>query len=329
MFNSISRSGPARKRLPWHFLSLPMALVWLMLVISAHAANPKHYATPDEAVAALVDAARNGQRDKLLDVFGDDAKALFDSGDAVADREAGRRFLAAYDAKHVLRPVNPGTRVLEIGPDDWPFPIPLRNALGKWYFDAAAGKEELLDRRIGGNELSAIQVALAYVDAQREYHERNPQHAKVAPYADRIVSSQGKRDGLYWPEDDNYWQGKDDGGPSPLGILAAEAADEGYNHSRPGAPYHGYYYRILTGQGAAAPGGARDYRTADGMTGGFALLAWPASYGVSGVTSFLVNQDGVVYQRDLGPKTPDVAHRITLFNPDQGWQKVDASASAR
>ncbi|TJZ78851.1 DUF2950 domain-containing protein [Chitiniphilus eburneus] len=328
MHTSARHDLRTRQRFLLWIAPLLIAGLWLLLAPAAHAAGPRHFATPEAAVAALVDAARQQRTPQLLAIFGDDAEALFDSGDAVADNEARTRFLTAYDAGHVLRVENPGTRVLEIGQDNWPFPIPLKNSLGQWHFDTAAGREELLDRRIGGNELSAIQVALAYVDAQQEYRERNPQHARVAPYASRVVSSQGKRNGLYWPEDDDYWQGKNEGGPSPLGILAAEAADEGYSR-KPGAPYHGYYYRILTAQGPAAPGGERNYVTADGMTGGFGLIAWPASYGASGVTSFMVNQEGVVYQRDLGPQTNSAVRKITRFDPSLGWRKVDASAAPR
>jgi Protein of unknown function (DUF2950) len=225
--------------------------------------------------------------------------------------------VTAYDAKHTIEMEGDGTQTLVIGNDDWPFPIPLVNKAGQWQFDTKAGLDEILRRRIGRNELSAIQVSLAYVQAQNEYASLNPAGLGRGVYAQRIVSRPGKKDGLYWPTA----AGEE---PSPLGDLAAQAAAEGYETGSTPIPYHGYYYRILTRQGATAPGGAYDYLAKGKMIGGFALIAYPAEYGNSGIMTFMVNQDGTVFQKDLGARTEKIARKIETFNPDGDWKKVDA-----
>jgi hypothetical protein len=237
------------------------------------------------------------------------------SGDEVADREARERFVGAYDAKHNVT-VEGDKAILVVGADDFPLPIPLIRREANWTFDTAAGRLEVLYRRIGRNELDAIQTCLAYVDAQNEYAEKDRTGAGPGVYARRIVSSSGKKDGLYWPASD--------GDASPLGDLIAQASEEGYKAGARRTPYHGYYYRILTRQGPNAPGGVLNYVVRGKMIGGFALLAYPAEYGNSGVVTFLVNHAGTVYQRDLGDYTTSVADRMTWFNPDQTWKKVDA-----
>ncbi|WP_255991259.1 DUF2950 domain-containing protein [Chitinolyticbacter albus] len=301
---------------------LPRALAILILSLSMlHAqAAERHFATPEEAVAALQSALEQPDDGALLALFGDEAQALFDSGDPVADQRVRERFLAALKAGRKLDETGPGTRVLEVGEDGWPFPIPLKNAFGQWAFDTPAGAEELINRRIGFNELYTIQVSLALVDAQREYYQRNPDNAKLLHYARRIVSSAGKRDGLYWSDTVRAPDGK----PSPLGALVADAFREGYRKRGDApAPYHGYYYRLLTRQGPAAEGGAYDYLAKGYLLGGFAVIAWPADYGVSGIKTFIVSHDGVVFERDLGERTDEIAPTISAFNPDEGWSQAD------
>jgi Protein of unknown function (DUF2950) len=210
--------------------------------------------------------------------------------------------------------------VLILGREDWPFPIPLMRKDGSWRFDTAAGREEILYRRVGRNELSAIQACLAYVDAQQEYAERGI--AGNGVYAQRIVSQPGNKDGLYWPAQ----SGEDE---SPLGELAASAAAEGYRVGQQRAPYHGYYYKVLTRQGPNAPGGALDYTVRGTMIGGFALVAYPAEYRNSGVMTFLINHRGDVYEKDLGPNTARIAASMTAFNPDNTWRRVTDAASLR
>ena len=239
------------------------------------------------------------------------------SGDATADRAGWARFVAAYDAKHAL--VGSGDKLtLTIGPDDYPFPFPLVKTGDRWRFDTAAGKDELLKRRIGSNELETINVLQAIVDAQREYAALNPTGAKVPQYATKIASSPGKRDGLYWPVKAGEAQ-------SPLGGLVASAAAEGYAKGKGGpTPFHGYYYRLLKGQTANTKSGAIDYVVRGRAIGGFAVIAYPAKYGNSGVMSFMVNHDGTVYQADLGPSTAAKASAMQRFDPGGGWTAVPA-----
>ncbi len=278
----------------------------------------EQFATPEKAVSALVKGAKSQDQKKLLTVFGPNGKAVVSSGDPVADANARDNFVSAYEAKHGLELEGDGSQTLVIGNDDWPFPIPLINKGGKWQFDTAAGLDEILSRRIGRNELAAIQVCLAYVQAQNEYASLDPAGLGPHVYAQRIVSKPGKKDGLYWPTGEEP--------PSPFGDLAAKASGEGYKAGQTPIPYHGYYYRILTRQGANAPGGAYDYLAQGKMIGGFALVAYPAQYGNSGIMTFIVNQDGTVFQKDLGPQTDKLARKIESFDPDQTWTKVDASS---
>jgi hypothetical protein len=225
-------------------------------------------------------------------------------------------FVAAYDARHSIEFEGNGTQTLIIGDNEWPFPIPLVNNAGKWQFDTKQGLDEILSRRIGRNELAAIQVAQAYVEAQNEYAALDPAGLGRGVYAQRIVSRPGKKDGLYWPT-------KEGESPSPLGELAAKASAEGYKAGEKPIPFHGYYYRILTRQGPDAPGGAYDYLVKGTLKGGFALIAVPAEYGNSGIMTFMVNQDGVVFQKDLGRNTTAAAAKINAFLPDQGWTKAE------
>jgi hypothetical protein len=278
----------------------------------------ERFKTPEVAIDALVAAAKAGDTKALVGVLGPDGNAIVSSGDPVADTHTREKFVSAYEAKHAIEREGDGTQTLIIGADDFPFPIPLVNRTGEWQFDTAAGLDEILRRRVGRNELAAIQVSLAYVQAQNEYASLDPGGLGPHVYAQRIVSRPGKKDGLYWPTAEGET-------PSPLGEFAAKAAAEGYKAGAAPIPYHGYYYRILTRQGADAPGGAYDYLVNGKMIGGFALLAFPAEYGNSGIMTFMVNQDGTVYQNDLGPKTAELARKIDSFAPDQTWTKIEPS----
>jgi hypothetical protein len=304
------------RRLGW--ITIPL----LALVVASSPESPSHAAeakqrrfeSPDEAMTALVNAIKVGDQKTLLGILGPEGKGLVYSGDAVADRSAGQRFAAEYEAAHHIE-AGGGKLVLHVGTDDFPFPIPLVPVGPEWRFDTAAGKEEIINRRIGRNELDTIQVCLAYVDAQRDYYSEDRNADGLREYASKFASTPGKRDGLYWPT-------KPGEPPSPLGLLVVRARGEGYAGHKLGAPYHGYLFRILTAQGSAASDGAYDYMAHGRMIGGFALVAYPAQYGVSGVMTFIVNHEGVVYEKDLGPDTPSVARAMKLYNPDSTWKKA-------
>jgi hypothetical protein len=292
----------------------------VLALAMASANGQQSFKTADEAVGALMSAAKTGDRQAVLSVLGRDGADIVSSGDRVADASARNRVIEAYDDKHQVVMEGTDKAVLILGREDWPFPIPLMRKGGSWRFDTAAGREEILYRRVGRNELSAIQACLAYVDAQQEYAERGI--AGNGVYAQRIVSQPGNKDGLYWPAQ----SGEDE---SPLGELAASAAAEGYRVGQQRAPYHGYYYKVLTRQGPNAPGGALDYTVRGRMIGGFALVAYPAEYRNSGVMTFLVNHRGDVYEKDLGPNTARIAASMTAFNPDNTWRRVTDAASLR
>jgi len=296
-------------------------LAWLataLLALGIAPANAQQsFKTAQEAVDALVSAAKTGDRKAVLTVLGRDGADIVSSGDPIADASARNRVIEAYDAKRQVVMEGTDKAVLIIGQEDWPFPIPLVRQGGTWRFDTAAGREEILYRRIGRNELSAIQTCLAFVDAQQEYAERGV--AGNGVYAQRIVSRSGKKDGLYWPPESSADE-------SPLGELAASAAAEGYRVGEQRAPYHGYYYKILTRQGPNAPGGTLDYIVRGRMIGGFALVAYPAEYRNSGVMTFLVNHRGDIYEKDLGPNSARAAASMTAFNPDNTWRRVTDAA---
>jgi hypothetical protein len=287
----------------------------LLAAAHAHAAGARRFASPEEAAQALITAARAGDSAAILAVLGPDAKELVRSGDAAADREARGRFVKAWGERNELAKAGDGMALLVIGKDEWIFPIPMVKDASGWYFDTKEGKEEILNRRIGRNELSAIKAVRAYVDAQREYYLRNPQNDKLLQYAQKFASSKGRRDGLYFPV-------KAGEPPSPLGPLFDRLQGGAKGGAAKRTPYYGYYYRILKGQGPDAPGGAFSYMAQGRMIGGFALVAWPAAYGNTGVMTFLVNYDGILYQKDLGPGTAAAVRKMTLFNPDQTWKSV-------
>jgi Protein of unknown function (DUF2950) len=282
----------------------------------------KAFKTPEAAVQALIKGIQAKDAQALLGVLGSVAKPLIDSGDPVADKNARDGFLAKYNAKHSLDKSTPDKVTLNVGEDDWPFPIPVVSKDGGWYFDSAAGAEEIINRRVGENELSTIQSCLAYVDAQQEYYLRNVQKDPLQHYANKLISSPGKKDGLYWPAAADEPQ-------SPLGEEFVAARAEGYLKAGTpkGSPFHGYIYRILTRQGLSAAGGAYDYTVNGELLGGFGMIAFPAEYGSTGVMSFIVNQDGVVYSRDLGPHTEEVAMGVAEFNPDTMWTKEDGATT--
>ena len=301
-------------------LSVALAIMLALQCATFAAPAQKTFASLDEAVNALVAALRAADRKALVEILGPQGNPLVWSGDDVADRAAFQRFTAEYDRAHRLEGGG-GKVVLYVGDDDFPFPIPLVPDGPRWLWDTDAGDDELLNRRIGENELSTIQVCLAYVDAQREYYSRGQ---GLLEYAQRLDSTKGKHDGLYW----ETRPGELD---SPLGPLVARARAAGYPLPPPRgpAPYHGYFYRILLAQGPDAPGGAYDFVVRGHMIGGFALVAYPASYGASGIMTFIVNQDGVVYQKDLGPKTAQAANAMKTYNPDKAWAQAEGAASSK
>jgi hypothetical protein len=290
------------------------AAIAIFAIPAAHA--QQSFKTPEEAAAALATAVKSGATKEMLRVLGPDAAEVVDSGDSVADADTREKFLSAYDAKHSVSFEGDKKAVLIVGPDDFPFPIPLTRDRSGWEFNTAAGRIEILYRRIGRNELDAIQTCLAYVDAQNDYADKD-HGAGAGVYAQRIVSSPGKKDGLYWPAN---------GDESPLGELAAQASAEGYKTNGEPQPFHGYYYRILTRQGLNALGGELNYVVNGKMIGGFALVAYPAEYGNSGVMTFVVNHAGTVHQKDLGERTMAIAKRMSAFDPDQTWKKVEVSS---
>lgn len=289
----------------------------LASVASAATSVPTRFASPEDAAAALAKATAANDVKALNALFGPAAKDLVGTGDPVADKRARTLFAAAYAEKHAVT-VDGDKATLIVGASDWPTPIPIVKHGDKWSFDAKQGKQEILDRRIGNNELATIQVCLAYVDGQREYASLDRNGDGRLEYAQKFFSTPGKKDGLYWPSDGLE--------PSPLGEFIVQAQAEGYKSARLAtgkpSPYHGYLYRMLKAQGKDARGGAMNYVVKGRMIGGFALVAYPAKYGSSGVMTFIVNHDGVVYQKDLGPNSAAVALKMTEYNPDATWSKV-------
>jgi len=301
-----------------------MAILWLGAAQAPPANAPppqRSFASPEEAVTAFVAALRDHKETDLRAMLGSDADRVLDSGDKYADQELQGRFVALYDEKHAIDQKTPGRAELDVGPDDWPMPIPLVQSDGRWTFDTKAGAQTIVDRRIGRNELAAIRTLLATVDAQHDYFDLAKQAKGSGEYATRFLSAPGRRDGLYWP----VAEGESE---SPLGPLIATAQDAGYPGELVGGkpiPYEGYFFRILKAQGPNANGGAKNYIQSGRMTGGFALIAWPAVFESSGIMTFLVGPDGDVYQKDLGPETARMAAKITTFDPDLSWARVSVT----
>jgi DUF2950 family protein len=297
-----------------------LELIAIAPVALAATAAQRSFASPEAGITALVEAVELNDQPMLRAILGPQGEKLIRSGDTVADQQYREAFMKAYREANKLMFESDTQVVLVIGQDEWPMPIPLVKSPAGWRFDTPQGEKEILTRRIGRNELATIQVCLAIVDAAHEYAALDVDGDGIPEYARQFVSTPGKRDGL-------YWQTQADEPVSPLGPLLAAATSEGYTNSisRPLAPYHGYFYRILTKQGKEAPGGAYDYLFKGHMIGGFAVIAYPARYGVSGIMSFMVNQDGLVYEQNLGKSTSAIASKMTTFNPDASWRQVASS----
>ena len=284
---------------------------------SSNGPGIKTFATPEVAGSALVEAAKSGDEATLQALLGADSKEIISSGDPVQDKNTASAFASAYGVMHRWRRMGDNSQILLVGYDNFPFPIPLKkNESGQWFFDTASGKEEILNRRVGRNELAIIDVCNAAARAEARYFSQSHDGATTKQYAQKFLSDPGKHNGLYWESAPNQPQ-------SPLGPLVAFATAEGYK-AKPDAhaPFHGYFFHMLKGQTNKAPGGAKDYMVNGKMTGGFAFLAYPAEYGNSGVMSFMINQDGVLLEKDLGKSTTEAATAMTDFDPDSGWRIV-------
>jgi len=298
-----------------------MAVGFYQIVLAAEVkpAVQKTFKSPEEAVKSLTEALKSNDTKELLGIFGPAGKEIISSGDEVADKAARERFVKACEELTKLEKETDKKVTLVVGNNEWPFPIPIVKKGETWVFDTLAGKEELLNRTIGRNELHTIQTCLAYVDAQREYAMKDRDSDKLREYAQKFWSTKGKKDGLYWETKEGEEQ-------SPFGSVAARGIQAGYAPTKPGdkpRPYYGYFYKILKAQGKNAPGGAYDYIVKGKMIGGFALVTYPAEYGASGIMTFIVNHDGVVYQKDLGKETGKIAKAMTKFDPDETWKKVE------
>jgi hypothetical protein len=274
----------------------------------------KVFASPDDAGQGLLDAAKSGDQNAILAIFGPGSKEIISSGNAAEDKATVDKFVAAYDVMHRWRKMPDDGQILIIGPDNFAFPIPLKkNAAGEWFFDTVAGRDEILSRRIGRNELAVIDICGALADAQAEYFANRLADGSTKQYAVKFISDTGKKNGLYWDAPEGQPK-------SPLGPLVAFATTEGYSAKADAhTPFHGYYFHMLTGQGSQAPGGVKDYVVDGKMVGGFAFVAYPAEYGNSGIMTFIISQDGILLQKDLGKTTADIAAAMTKFDPDPSW----------
>jgi hypothetical protein len=299
-------------------------IAWIIIVIAfglpafAQDKEQKRFKSPEDAFKALIEAARNNDTAGLLAIFGPQGKDIISSGDPVADRRARERFVKRAADGVKFSKLDDKTMLPLIGKDECSFPIPIVKSDQGWVFSTEEGRQEIINRRIGRNELNTIQVTLAYVDAQRQYASKPRDADGVLQYAQHFMSRNGKKDGLYW----EAAPGEE---LSPLGPLFARATEEGYafkKKEKP-TPYYGYYFKILKSQGSNAPGGEREYIADGKMTSGFGLVVYPAQYGVSGIMTFIVNQLGIVYQKDLGPKTEDLAKAVTKYDPDKTWKRVE------
>ncbi|NLT23611.1 MAG: DUF2950 domain-containing protein [Syntrophorhabdus sp.] len=276
------------------------------------------FATPEEAARVLADAARAKDTKAMIAIFGPEGKGVIVSGDEAVNKDLFERFVKAFQERNRLDMSTDNKAFLYVGNNEWPFPVPMVKKGDRWSFDTKDGKTEILHRRIGRNELSAVQACLAYVDAQKDYARMAGDKDGTTRYARKFMSDPGIRNGM-------YWETKEGEEPSPLGLFMARARKEVREPKMTGGkpvPYHGYFYRILTAQGKNAPGGAYNYIVGDRMTGGFALVAWPAQYGVTGVMTFIVNHDGVVYEKNLGKVTGKAVYHMKAFDPDDSWKRV-------
>lgn len=323
MMSSVRRGPTVNARLA---AGLVVVCASMLMVLPVVAAEPppnaprnqaqRTFASPKAAVAALLDAAEKFDTSALAAIFGPDGDKIIHTGEEARDKKLAADFVAkAHEKQEIdIEPKHPDHALLIVGADDWPFPVPLVKRNGKWFFDSKAGLQEILNRRIGSNELDAIQLCHGYVEAQDEYAVMKRPDGSVAQYAQRIIATEGKQDGLAWRNADGTWGG-------PVGENIAKVIEEGYTSKA--SPYHGYYFKVLKGQGPAAPGGEMDYVVKGAMIGGFALVAAPAEYRVTGVKTFIVSNDGVVYEKDLGPNTLEEFKKMELFNPDKTWEPVE------
>jgi Protein of unknown function (DUF2950) len=316
MSNYILKLGNLYGQRTVGFIIAIIAVIAFSLPVSAQDAKQEKFKSPEDAFGALIEAAKTNDTVGLMAIFGPQGKYIISSGDAVADRNARKRFVEAAGETVKFSKLDDNTVLAVIGKDACSFPIPIVRSGQEWVFSTDDGKQEIINRRIGKNELSTIEVSLSYVDAQREYASKDRDGNGAVQYAQRFMSHEGKKDGLYWKAS----AGEES---SPLGPLVAQATDEGYTARKPGEkhkPYHGYYFNILKSQGSKAPGGELDYIVNGKMTAGFGLLAYPAEYGASGVMTFMVNQQGIVYEKDLGPKTEEIAKAVKKYDPDETWK---------
>jgi hypothetical protein len=300
-------------------LKLALATLCVLIITSQLAAqkrSQKTFASPGEAVHAMISAATAGDTNQLMVIFGPQAKEILFSGDEVADKQARENVLEKYGQMNRLVTEPDESVTLYIGAENWPFPVPLVNKGGVWFFDTDAGKEEILLRRIGRNEFDTVDTLRALVDAQKEYASKQQEGEAVKQYAQKLMSDEGKHNGLYWKSS----AGKPE---SPIGPLIAEAAAQGYSRKDGPVPFHGYIYRLLLRQGPNAPGGTMNYIVNGEMTRGFAILAYPVEYRNSGVMTFMVSKDGKIYQKDLGVKTAEIASSVTVYNPDKTWSLAE------
>lgn len=303
------------------YMKTLLAICGMLLVAHAvraqttNAATAKTFPTANEAAEALIDAAEKFDEAALAEILGPDSYDIVHTSEPARDREIAKEFAAQARTRNSVSVEKNGRRAfLLVGEESWPFPLPIVKQKGGWMFDARAGRQEIFYRRIGRNELDAIEICRGFVEAQHEYALMKREGSGVNQYAQRIISTPGKQDGLAWQTADGAWDG-------PIGEKVARAIDRGYTNRA--EPYHGYYFKVLKGQGPAAPLGQLDFVVKGVMIGGFALIAFPAQYRLTGVQTFMVSHDGVVYQRDLGPQTRELALQIELFNPDKTWTPVD------
>jgi hypothetical protein len=302
-----------------------LVVAWLYFVSATTSAqsvdkptaqSQKAFATPQQAAEELIKAAAAYDVPELTAIFGPDGEDLVSSADPVRDKNNAAAFAKEASAIHTVKmdPSKPNLAILIVGQEQWPLPVPLAKKNGKWYFDVKSGRQEILFRRIGANELDAIQVCRGFVEAQKEYASQIHDKSGINQYAQKIFSTSGKQDGLYWRNADGSSAG-------PIGEAVAKALAEGYAVGKSG--FHGYYFKILKGQGPAAPMGRLNYVIEGVMIGGFALVAVPAEYGVTGLKTFIVNYDGIVYQKDLGPDSLNIVKNMELYNPDSSWRRTD------
>jgi len=298
-------------------LGLPLLLLILTGLGFSQQPGQKTFPSADDASQAFFAAAQSGDKSAMLEILGPAGAPIVSSSDDVQDKKSRDEFVAKYQEMHRLAKEPDGTTTLYVGAENWPLPIPLVGKGGVWYFDTEAATKEILFRRIGKNEFATMEVLDALIDAENDYYSQ-PRDGKPQQYAQKFASDEGQHNGLYWKTSEGEQE-------SPAGPLVAYAAGEGYGKKQGEGPepFHGYYYRILTAQGKSAPGGAKSYIVNGEMTGGFALLAYPADYRSSGVMTFIVDQDGVIYQKDLGPKTADLASSIKEYSPDKTWHKAE------